>query len=65
MNLAIPADHRVKLKESEKKNKYLLENWKKLLNMKVMGILIVIFALDAFTKGLIMGLEDLEIKGQV
>ena len=47
MNFAVSADHRIKLKECEKKDKYLdlTRELKKLWNMKVTIILIVI---DAF-----------------
>ena len=38
-------------------------NWKKLWNMNVVFIPIVIGALDRVTKGLIKGLDDLEIRG--
>ena len=67
MNFAVPVDHRVKLKESEKKDKYLALAWelKKLWNMKVTIITIVIGTLGTITKGLIKGLEDLEIRGRV
>ena len=52
MDFAVPADHRVKLKESEKMAKYLNLAWglKKLWNMKVTVILIVICALVTVTK---------------
>ena len=65
MNFAVPADPRVKLKESEKRDKYLdlPREFKKLWNMKVTEIPIVIGALDTIAKGLVQGLEDLEIKG--
>ena len=64
MDFAVPADHRIKLKESEKKDKYLNLAWelKKLLYMKVTVILIVI---GTVTKGLLKGLEDLEVGGRV
>ncbi len=68
MNFAIPADHRVKLKESKKKDKYLdlaRELKKKLWNTKVTVIAIVIGALGSVTKRLLKGLEDLEVGGQV
>ena len=60
MDFVVPADHRTKLKESEKKNKYLdfAREGKKLWNLKVTVILIVISTLDTVTKGL----GDLEIK---
>ena len=56
----VPADHRIKLKECEKKNKYLdlAKELKKLWNMKVTIILIVIGAFGTVTKGLLKGLED-------
>ena len=64
MDLAVPADHRVKLKESEKKANYLdlAREFKKLWNMKVMVIPIVIDALGTVTKGLVHGQEGLEIR---
>ena len=62
---AILADHRIKLKESEKNEKYPLENWKKLWNMKVTVIPIVIGAFGTVTKGLLKGLDDLEVGGRV
>ena len=63
MEFAVPADHRVKLKEKEKNDKYLdlTRELKKLLNMKVTVIPIVIGALGTVTKRL----EDLEIRGRV
>ena len=59
---AVPAGHRVKLKGIEKKNKYidLTRELKKLWNMKVTIILIIIGAFTV-TKWLIQGLEDLVI----
>ena len=67
MDFAVPIDHGVKLKESEKKDKYLdlARELKKLYNMKVTVIPIVIGALGTVTKGLVQGLEDLEIRGRV
>ena len=66
-DFVIPADHRVKLKESEKRNEYLdlARELKKLWHLKVTVIPIIIGALGTVTKGLIKGLEDLGIKGQV
>ena len=54
MDFDVLADHRVKLKESEKKDKYLdlTRELKKLRNMKVMMIPIVIGVLVTITKGL-------------
>ena len=67
MDFAVPADHRVKLKENEKKDKYLDLAWelKKLWNMKMTFIPVVIGALGTVTEGLVKGLEDLEIRGRV
>ena len=67
VDFAVPADHRIKLKESEKRDKYLnlARKLKKLWNMKVTVIPIVIGTLGTVTKGLLQGLEDLEIRGQV
>ena len=66
MNFAVPADDRMKLKVSEKKDKYLdlaRENKKyNCLNMKVMVIPVIIGGFGTVTKGLVQGLEDLENK---
>ena len=61
------ADHRVKLKENEKKDKYLdfARELKKLWNMKVMIIPITTSAFGTVTKGLLKGLVDLEIGRRV
>ena len=66
--LSLLADHRIKLKECEKKDKYLdlargLK--KKKWNMKVTIIRIVIGALGTVAKGLLKGLEDLEVGRRV
>ena len=63
VDFAIPADHRIKLKEYEKKNKYLYfaNELKKLRNMKVTIIPIVVGTFGTVTKGLSKGLEDLEV----
>ena len=67
MDFAVPMNHRVKLKESEKKDKYLklARDLKKLWNMKVTIIPHVIGALGTFTNVLIQELEDFEIKRRV
>ena len=67
VDFAVPADHRIKLKECEKKDKYLdlARELKKLLNMKVTIVPIVIGAFGTITKGLLKGLEDLEVGGRV
>ena len=66
VDFAVPADNRMKLKECEKKDKYLnlaRELKKKLWNMQVTIIPIVIGAFGTVTKGLLKGLEDLEAGG--
>ena len=67
VDFAVPADQRINLKESEKKDKYhgLAREIKNLWNMKVTIVPIVIGALGTVTKGLLKGLEDLEIGGRV
>ena len=67
VDFTVPADHRIKLKECEKKDKYLdlARELKKLWNMKVTIIPIVIGAFGTITKGLLKGLEDLEVGGRV
>ena len=67
MDFAVPADHIIKLKECEKKDKYLdlAMKLKKLWNMKVTIIPIVIGAFGTVIKGLLKGPEDLEIRGRV
>ena len=63
VDLAILADHRVKIKENEKKKKYsdLVRELKKLWNMKVTVIPIVIRVLGTVPKGLKRELEELKI----
>ena len=55
------------MKENLKKDKCLdiAREWKKLKNMKVTVIPIVIGALGTVTKELVQGLEDFEIRGRV
>ena len=54
VGFAVPADHRINLKESEKKDNYLdlARELKKLWCMKITIVPIVIGALGAITKGL-------------
>ena len=63
MDFAVPADHRLKLKESEKRDKYLdlARKLKKTMEHKVTVIPIVTSALGTVTKGLVLVLEDLKI----
>ena len=67
VDYAVPADHRIKLKECEKRDQYLdlARELKKLWNMKVTVIPIVIGAFGTVTKELLKGQEDLEIGGRV
>ena len=67
MDFAVPADHRVKLRESENKFKYqdLARELKKQLNMKVTVITIVVGALCTVNKSSVKEVEDLEIRRRV
>ena len=67
VDFTVPADHRIKLKQCEKKDKYLnlARELKKLWNMKVTIVPIVIGAFGTVTIGLLKGLEDLEVGGRV
>ena len=65
VDFAVPADHRIKSKECEKKDKYLdlARELKKLWNMKVTIVPIVIGAFRTVIKGLLKGLGELEVGG--
>ena len=67
VDIVVPADHKVKLKESEKRDKSqdLARELKKRWNMKVMVTLNEIGAFVTVPKGLIKELEDLEMRGPV
>ena len=67
VDFAVHTDHRMKLKECEKKDKYLdlAREFKRLQNVKVIIIPIVIGVLGTVTKRLLEGLENLEIGGRV
>ena len=67
VDLAVSGDHRIKLKECENKDEYLdlARELKKLWNVKVTIIPIVIGAFGIVTKRLLKGLEDLEVDGRV
>ena len=56
VDFAVPADHRIKLKECEKRDKYL---------DLARELTIVIGAFGMMTKGLLKGLENLEVGGRV
>ena len=66
MDFPDPLDHREKLKECEKRDKYidLHRGLTKLWSMKVTIKPIVIGDLGTVTKGLLKGLEDFEIRGR-
>ena len=63
VDFAVTADNRIKMKECEKRDKYidLARELKKLWNMKVRIIPIVIGAFGTVTKRLLKGLEDLDV----
>ena len=60
VDFAVPADHSIKLKKCEKKDKYLnlARELKKQWNMKVTIVPIVISALGTVTKRLLKDLEE-------
>ena len=61
VDFALPADHKIKMKECEKNDKYLdlARELKKLWNMKVTIIPLVIDAFGCVTKGLLKGPGEL------
>ena len=63
VDFAVLADHWIKLKECEKKDKHLdfARELKKLWNMRVTIVPIVIGAFGTITKGLLKGLEEVEV----
>ena len=67
VDFAVPADHWINMKESEKKDKYLdqARELKKRWNMKVTIAPIEIGAIGTITKGLLKGLVDLEFGGRL
>ena len=66
VDFAVQGDHGVKLKESERRNKYQNHATKKNhLDMKVTVIPMIIGALGTIPKEMINGLEDLEIRERV
>ena len=67
VDFAVPADHRIKLKETEKKGKYLnlVRELKKLWKKKVTIIPIMIDSFDIVTKGLLKELENLKVGRRV
>ena len=67
VEFAVLVDHKIKLKKNGKREKYLdlTRELKKLWNMKVTVIPIVIGALGTVIKELVPGLENLEVRGRV
>ena len=67
VDFAVPADHRINLKECAKKDKYLdlARELKKLWNIKVTIVPIVTGAFGTISKGLLKGMEDLKVGGRV
>ena len=67
VDFAVPADHRVKMKESEKINKSLdlARELRKLWNMKVKIVPIVIGALGTISKALEKNLSELVIRRRI
>ena len=67
MNLAVPEDYRLKIKENEKGEKYLdfAKELRKLWNMSVTVILTVVGTLSTVLNSLRRGLEVLEILGKI
>ena len=67
VDFAVLVDCRIKLKECEKKDKYpyLARELKKLSNMRVTIVPIVISAFGTAIKGLLKGQDDLEVGGRV
>ena len=65
--VVVPADHGIKPKESEKKDKYLdlARELKKIRNKNVTIIPIVFGIFATVAKGQLKGLEDLEVGGRV
>ena len=68
MDFTFQADHTIKFKENEKKDKHLdlaSEIKQKLWNVKLTAIPIVIGAISAVTEGLLQRQEDLETRAWV
>ena len=68
VDFTIPAGHRVKIKESKNRDKYLgfaREKLRKLWNIRVTVIPIGVGALGMLPKGLERGVKHLEIRGRI
>ena len=66
VDFAVQVDHRMKIKENEKRDKYLevARELKTLWNMKVTVIPAVIAALGTILEGEVKRIEELEIGGR-
>ena len=67
VDFAVPVVHKIKLKECKKKDKYLdlARELKKLRNMMITMLLIVIGSFGTVSKGLWKGMEDSEVGRRV
>ena len=67
MDFALPQDYKLKLKESEKGDKYLdiAGELKKLRSIRITVVPIINGALGTVSKGLQRGLHELEIGGRI
>ena len=67
VNFAIPDNHRIKLNEIEKKHKYLdlTKELKKLWNMELTILHLVMVVFGTVTKELLEGMEDFQVRGRV
>ena len=67
VNFAVPADHRIKLKEYEKKDKYpnLAKELKKTMEHEGDNYTNCDSCFGTVRKGLLKGLEDLEVNGRL
>ena len=67
MDFAVPVDHRVKIKENENRDEYvdLTRKLKKLWNMRVTAILIIVSVLKTFPKILESWLEQLDTRKRI
>ena len=65
MDFAVPADHKIKLKECEKKDKYLdlAREFVKSVGYESDSCTNRDWCFGTVTKGLLKGLEDLEVGG--
>ena len=65
MDFAVPEHHKVKIKESEKGDRPFQRINKKQWNIKMTALSLVIGAFRTILKRLVIGHEDLEVRGQI